>query len=169
MNPEDKLTELHDALILCEIHFQRMSYAFGKLKNFFPLTPDGFSQLTFDDLSYSDQLIFRFSKLQDSMGTKLFPSILESLGEDIRGIPFIDLLNNMEKLNLLDDQQEWFTLRETRNIVTHEYPFNNQDIMEGLNILSNQVIVLERIYTKLKDYIFSRFHVQPSITGITGG
>lgn len=159
MTSEDNLTMLKDALALCEIHAQRISYAMGKLKHLFPLSLDGYSQFSFDELSYSDQLTFRFSKLQDSMGEKLFPALLESLGEDIRGIPFIDLLNKMEKLNLLDDQQEWFILRETRNIVTHEYPFINQDIVEGLNMLSVQVTVLERIFNKLKNYITSRFHI----------
>ncbi|HOC86792.1 MAG: hypothetical protein WBK43_02150 [Prolixibacteraceae bacterium] len=63
----------------------------------------------------------------------------------------------MEKLNLLDSQQDWLTLRETQNIVTHAYPFIIQDIVEGLNALSDQVMVLETIYNKLKTYCLSRF------------
>jgi len=34
-----------------------------------------------------DQYLFRFAKLQDAMGTKLFKNILMSLEENIEGLP----------------------------------------------------------------------------------
>ncbi len=45
----------------------------------------------FDNKEFSllDQFIFRFSKFQDSMGNKLFPTLLINLGEDITSKPFI--------------------------------------------------------------------------------
>lgn len=69
------------------------------------------------------------------MGTRLFPSILENLEEDMEGKPFIDLLTKMENLNLIDDHRKWLKLRETRNLATHEYPFFAPEIIEGLNLL----------------------------------
>lgn len=123
MNTEDYTDKLKEAIQICEIHNQRMMYAIEKVKHHFPLDENKYQNLSFDDLSYLDQLIFRFSKLQDGMGTRLFPAILENLGEDVEGKPFIDLLTKMEKLDLLNDHKQWFKLRETRNLVTHEYPF----------------------------------------------
>jgi hypothetical protein len=75
--PEDKLRE---ALQLCAIHNERMQYAYHKVMHYFPITSTSYKALSNDDLSYLDQLIFRFSKLQDSMGNHLFPALLENLG-----------------------------------------------------------------------------------------
>ncbi len=49
-----------------------------------------------------DQLIYRYSKLQDLMGRKLFVLILQGLGEDTEDLPFIDGLNVLfsQSLNL---------------------------------------------------------------------
>jgi hypothetical protein len=153
------INKLEEAVKLSEIHFQRMHYAYGKVQYIFPLDADKYSNLTYDDLSYFDQLIFRFSKLQDSMGTRLFPALLENLGEDINDIPFIDLLNRLEKLKIIEDSRQWLTLRETRNIVTHEYPFDPQDIVDALNILEIQVLILENILNNINEYVKNRFGI----------
>ncbi|HQE52672.1 MAG TPA: hypothetical protein PLD74_09930 [Prolixibacteraceae bacterium] len=92
MTSDDKMIQLKDALALCDVHLQRMLYAFHKIDHLFPLTVLEYNQLSPDDLSYSDLLICRFSKLQTSVGSKLFPSLLDNLGEDIQGLPFIDIL-----------------------------------------------------------------------------
>jgi hypothetical protein len=159
MNKQDISDKLKEALYICEIHSQRMNYALQKVEKHFPLDIYKYKELSFDDLSYLDQLIFRFSKLQDSMGNRLFTSILQNLGEDIEGKPFIDLLTRLEKLNLIQNHKEWFTLRETRNLVTHEYPFFTPEIIEGLNLLSGQVVILDNIWKSLKQFSEERFEV----------
>ena len=63
--PFDKLKE---SIKLCSIHHERMIYSYRKIQNKFPLDSETYENLSNDDLSYIDQLIFRFSKLQDSMG-----------------------------------------------------------------------------------------------------
>jgi uncharacterized protein with HEPN domain len=68
-------------------------------------------------------------------------------------------LNKLEKLNIIEDSQHWLTLRETRNIVTHEYPFDAQDIVDGLNILERQVSILENILHRINDYVKNRFGI----------
>ena len=148
---------LRETLQLCSIHHERMQYAYSKVKHYFPIDLSKYKQLSGDDMSYIDQLIFRFSKLQDSMGNRMFPALLENLGEDIHGMPFIDLLTTMEKLKLIDDHKQWLNLRETRNAVTHEYPFITDEIIEGLNTLSEDVILLSNTWKHLKNYSEERF------------
>ena len=80
---DDKRDRLKEAVLLCSIHVERMSFAYSKIKKYFPLTVDTYSSLQPEEESFIDQLIYRFSKLQDSMGGKLFPAILENLGEDV--------------------------------------------------------------------------------------
>lgn len=57
------------------------------------------------NLAYSDQCIYRFAKLQDCMGAKLFKSILLYQGENVNK-PFLDILNQLEKLEIID-VDEW--------------------------------------------------------------
>ena len=157
MNQEDTLDKLKESLQICDIHYQRLSYALMKVKPLFPLTQGKYQNLTFDDLSYIDQLIFRFSKLQDSMGTRLFPAILENLGEDVSDKPFIDLLTRMEKLNLIDNHKQWLALREIRNEVTHEYPFFTPEIIDGLNSLIEHTETIIKILENMRTVVNQRF------------
>ncbi len=131
----DNRDKLNEALLLCKIHRERMIFALGKIKMHFPLNREKYLRLQPEELSFLDQLIFRFSKLQDSMGGRLFPAVLESLGEEIKEMPFIDRLIRLEEMNVIPDADEWLVLRETRNLVTHEYPFIADEFIEGLNLL----------------------------------
>lgn len=76
--------------------------------------------------------------------------------QDISGLPFIDILNKMEKLNLIDNAKDWIVLRQTRNTVSHEYPFYKEIQMEELNLLPEEVVKLAGIWTKLKAYSTAR-------------
>lgn len=84
------------------------------------------------------------------MGSRLFKQLLEALEEDISGAPFIDILQRMEKLNLMDSARDWLRLRQIRNNVTHEYPFFKEVLIEELNLLPEEIKKLERIWRKLE-------------------
>ena len=155
----DQVDRLKEAVQLCNIHVERMSFAFKKTEKLFPLTEEKFIHIEPEELSFIDQLIFRFSKLQDCMGGKLFPAILENLGEEISGVPFIDILSKLEKLNLLKNTKDWLLLRETRNIVTHEYPFVTKEVIDGLNLLSKHYVLILSIWVKMEDYVAKRFGI----------
>ena len=68
-----------------------------------------------------DQLLFRFIKLQDTVGERLIPATLDSLGEPFEDWPMRDRLNRLEKLGYLD-RDHWLVWREVRNRLAHEYP-----------------------------------------------
>jgi len=152
----EKDDKLKEAIQLCSIHRDRMDYAYSKLENRFPLTIEIYNELSLDELSFFDQLIFRFSKMQDCMGGKLFPAILEKLGEDVRGLSFIDILDKLEELQFLNSSNEWLLLRETRNIVTHEYPFVNDEIVDGLNLLNKHYKLISVIFKQILQKISTR-------------
>ena len=158
-NQSENRNKLTEAVQLCTIHSERMRFAWEKVKDHFPLDKEKYKQLQPEELSFMDQLIFRFSKLQDSMGGKLFPSILENLGEDIRELPFIDRLAKLEKLNVIGSADEWMMLRETRNIVTYEYPFVTDEIIEGLNLLGKHQQVILDILEQVENFVKNRFEL----------
>lgn len=149
----EMLDKLNEAVQLCIIHRERMSFAWSKIEKYFPLNAEKYKLLLPEELSFLDQLIFRFSKLQDSMGGRLFPALLAYLGEEVKGRPFIDQLAKLEELNIIHSSNDWLLLRETRNIVTHEYPFITDEVIQGLNLLSKHYRLIIGIWEQVESYI----------------
>jgi hypothetical protein len=159
MLTEDQRDKLTETIKICDLHYQRMIFAYENIEKYFPLTETSFSQISSLEMALFDQLIYRFSKLQDSMGSRLFKQLLDALEEDISGLPFIDILHKMEKLKLLDQARDWIVLRQTRNTISHEYPFFKEIQIEELNLLPEQVERLVSIWLKLKDFTLHRLTV----------
>lgn len=74
-----------------------------------------------DKVRILDQLLFRFTKLQDTLGLRLIPATLAKLAEPYEDWPMLDRLNRLEKLGFLS-VADWLRWRETRNRLAHEYP-----------------------------------------------
>ena len=118
-------------------HLDRLDGAFTELSNSFkfPIDKNSFEEMVSSKqfLAYSDQIIYRFSKLQDCMGAKLFKSVLLSQGENVNK-PFLDILNQLEKINIID-VDEWFEIRDLRNEIAHDYEDNDLEAIEILNTI----------------------------------
>ncbi len=79
------------------------------------------------------------------MGNQTFRFLLEYLQEDISGKPFRDILNLLERLQIIDSADVWLSLRELRNDLTHEYPMMVEETVNKLNHLFNQFPILDNI------------------------
>ena len=78
-------------IVECDKHLKRINSAYLKMSVFMPLDARKYERLTDDEMEHIDQFLFRFAKLQDAMGEKLFLLILEFLKEEnTRNKPFID-------------------------------------------------------------------------------
>lgn len=66
-----------------------------------------------------DAFVSRFGRLQDTVGDKLLPTLLDGLGEPIGAA--IDNLDRAEKLGLLASADSWMETRRLRNQMVHEY------------------------------------------------
>ena len=145
-------------IVECDKHLKRINSAYLKMSVFMPLDARKYEQLTDDEIEHIDQFLFRFAKLQDAMGEKLFMLILEFLKEEhTRAKPFIDILNRLEQLGLLDDKNVWLELRKTRNNIAHQYDDEPQQAAEALNAIYAAKPILEKIYTSLKaSYVDTR-------------
>lgn len=66
----------------CDKHEQKIQIAKKHIFAIIPLTHEKYLSLSDIEISFIDQLIFRFSKLQDSIGEKIFPGILILSGEE---------------------------------------------------------------------------------------
>ena len=136
----------------CDRHLLRIGEAVEDLVAFMPLDEVTYISLDKNQVQALDQFLFRFSKLQDTMGQKLFKTILLFLGEDIEGKPFIDILNLMEKLHLLDSANEWKELRDDRNDLAHNYEDEPIIASEIINRLYYKKDILIGIYQTIKEY-----------------
>lgn len=135
----------------CDKHLHRINHAANKMAVFMPLNASQYEKLTDDEIEHIDQFLFRFAKLQDSIGEKLFILVLEFLKEEnIKSKPFIDILNRLEQLELLADKNIWLELRKIRNNIAHQYEDEPKQAANALNAIYEAKPVLESIYCSLK-------------------
>ena len=135
---------------ICDKHILRINEALEELSAVLPLSSDNYATLNSEQIRCLDQFIFRFSKLQDAMGAKIFRFLLEHLDEDVTALPMRDILNRLERYHILSDANEWIYIRELRNEIAHDYPLLENDVVRILNELFSKVDVLYGIYDKLK-------------------
>ncbi len=137
-----------------ETHIKRVNEAVEELNRHysFPIDSEQFQKILTcrSDLAFADQMIYRFSKAQDTIGAKVFKAFFLFQGENIDK-PFLDLLNQLEKLHIVDVDQ-WFLLREVRNTIAHEYESNQQQACEILNAIERHRHELSEILEKLSRF-----------------
>lgn len=123
MNPREILDwKLEPALRECRLHERRMTYALGQLAGKIPVTVEQWADMDDETIADVDQLLFRYNKLQDAMGQRLFPAILMLGGDWSEDQTFLDRLDLLEKFGAISAAQQWNEIRAIRNKLTHEYP-----------------------------------------------
>ena len=101
-----------------------------------------------------NSFLFNFGKLQDKIGAKLFKQVLYELREiDDFSLSMIDTLHKLEELRVIENIEQWDKLREIRNILAHEYPFDIEERIENIALAMDGFLMLEKIYLALKKNI----------------
>jgi len=123
MSPDEIIAlKLEPAVKECRLHQRRIDYALGQLRHKLPVTASQWENLDDETVADIDQLLFRYNKLQDAMGQRLFPAILHLGAEWHDDETFIDKLNRLEKIGAIPSAEQWNEIRIIRNRMTHEYP-----------------------------------------------
>ncbi len=73
-----------------------------------------------------DAFVGRFGRLQDNLGDKLLPQLLDAMAEKTGAA--IENLDRAEKLGWIESADVWLETRKLRNQMVHEY-------IEDMNIL----------------------------------
>ena len=144
-----KKIKLLEYLDQCNKHVTRMLHAYEKISIFMPLNNKSYEQLTSDNIETIDQFLFRFSCLQDTMGENLFKAFLNLTGEETKNKTFLDILNRLEELDILE-KTTWLELRELRNKAVHEYSQVTAEIIINLNLLYSKTHVINNIFKNLE-------------------
>jgi len=138
---------LEDIYKVLDLHFSRAGQATTEILRM-QLNAQIFDD--FEAVKTIDTFIYRFSKIQDYMGEKLFPAVLDMLGEYKTSMSFKDILNELERLELIQSVRQWMEFREIRNALTHEYPENTNEIIEGIELAVNVYAEIKNIYDTIK-------------------
>ncbi len=100
-----------------------------------------------------DAFIFRFIKLQDFMGDKLFKDLLKEIGEYKDNMALIDVLDKLEKFGIISGADKWLDFRFIRNKLTHEYPDNEEDVIAGIKLALLYFVEIKKILQNIFQYI----------------
>ena len=144
---------LNQWIKICNIHARRLKINLNEVENLIPLTAEKVQKLDDNTYNHLDLVIFKFSKLQDDIGNKIFPIFLMIVGEDIKRKSFIDILNRLEQMYIIESAQFWKDLKETRNSISHDYPDDPELVAKNLNDVLKKSKILLKFWTKLKKEI----------------
>jgi len=129
---DNKTLKIEKYINECRKHKLRIEKSSAKVKEIFPLSPSRYEKLSDDEVEAIDQYLFRFAKLQDTLGQKLFKMVASEYIEEIIVVPFLDILNQLEKIGILK-VNNWKRLRDIRNNIAHQYDDEPQEMTEALN------------------------------------
>ena len=132
------------------IHIDRLTDVLHILEELYPLTSDKIESISLENRDKLDVLAFRFSKLQDLLGTKIFREYLMVLQYPVEGKNFLELLKELDREKIINIDK-WSEFRGIRNSISHDYPFEEDEKLEAINYLIKNVKYLIDITSKIKD------------------
>ena len=149
---DEKRLKIEKYLNECKKHSMRIEKAYNKVKHIFPLSAQKYESLNDDEVEAIDQYLFRFAKMQDTIGEKLFKMIVSEYVEDINNLTFIDILNRLEKIGILQRKDDWKILRNIRNNISHQYDDDSHEMAMALNEIFAQKDVLLGVSEKVLSF-----------------
>ena len=141
---------INDILAKVELHKKRAKCALEEIILWEHLDSEIFED--FEKIKTIDTFIYRFIKLQDIMGEKLFKVFLDEIGEYQDSMSLLDVVDKLEKFNIIDNSSEWMEYRKLRNKLTYEYPNNEQDVIDGIKIAIEVFTKIELILENIIRY-----------------
>lgn len=131
-------------------HIERLRDILPFLQDLYPLSQKDFTSLSLADKDKLDVLAFRFAKLQDLLGVKIFREYLSVLHYPVEDKNFLELLKELDKAKIVDIDI-WSELRGVRNSISHDYPFEEAEKLESINYLIKNVTYLIDTTQKIKE------------------
>jgi len=139
-----------------ESHKEKIKNSVEKLKSKIPLSFKVFENLSEDEITYLDQILFRFTKMQDSIGGRLLPSLYNYLEDSSTRIPFLDILHFMEKQSIIPSTEIWIFFRNLRNNLSQKYPESIDKTTENLNLFFSKLPDFFDFYESIKKECIKR-------------
>jgi hypothetical protein len=144
---------IEDALNIAKIHLERLRKAKEEIET---KNIDTMDVEDFENIKLIDTFVFRFMKLQDFMGEKLFKAFLIKTGDFRDNMSFIDILDKLEKLEIIDSTEEWIKVRQLRNKIAHEYPDEQEEVIKDIKEAIKKVDYLDKTYKSIQNFLIKR-------------
>ncbi len=142
----------------CRLHTGVLAEALEEARTWLPFSAETVQHLTKEQLRILDQIAYRFTKLQDTMGQKVLPTILELAQEPIApDATFAEKLNWLERMGALPSAEEWKKLRVARNAIAHEYPDDRDLRASAINRFFAGAIQLNALHKFVSRYLLEHF------------
>jgi hypothetical protein len=148
--------DIQSYILTCERHNKHLTWALGKMANTIPLTGAHFNSLSEESLAILEMFASRFTKLQDALGNKVLPAILELTQEPGEYPSFIDKLQRLEKIGAIPCSADWQQFRKIRNQFVHDYPDDADLNAANVNAAYEQAIKLQQVFEHIKKFIAKR-------------
>ncbi|NLO18571.1 MAG: hypothetical protein GX121_01615 [Ignavibacteria bacterium] len=136
------------------LHLKRASTTLNQIKKF--NLEDSLIEDDNEITKTIDAFIFRYTKLQDFVGDKLFKRLLAALGEYKSNMSYVDVLDKLEKLEIISSSSNWIKFRQLRNQLTQEYPDDISSIISGIMLATNYFEILKNDLINIKEYIYTK-------------
>jgi len=144
---------IKDVLNITQIHLDRLIKATEEINQ---LNLENLDFEDFEIIKTIDTFIYRFMKLQDYMGNKLFKAFLNEIGEYQDNMSFIDVLDKLEKLEIIENAKIWIKLRKLRNKMAHEYPTEFEEIIEDIKEALKYIPYFQKTFENIFNYLKQR-------------
>ncbi len=154
--PVEFLVKLRSALDEQDRNFLHIHHALDKLLPYMPITANHLNDN--DVVEHLDQMVFRLTKIQDGIGRRLIPLMVEAIEPDTSEMTFIDKLNKLQKFGLLEPG-EWNVYRKIRNDVTHTYPEEKAALVDAINEAIAVFGKLEATYLRMKNFCHEKLRI----------
>jgi hypothetical protein len=149
---------MHIYLGECSLHVEVLADALAEAHKWLPFTAGTVQHITKEQLRILDQIAYRFTKLQDTMGQKVLPTILDLAQEPIApDATFAEKLNWLERMGALPSAEEWKKLRVARNAIAHEYPDDRDLRASAINRFFDGAMQLKTLYEFVSRYLLAHF------------
>ena len=146
-------SRLLDAWQQCQRHAHHLLHALAAIEPSLPLSAPALNALSDEAVQDWDQFVLRFTKLQDTIGARLFPALLDFLQEPYEDRPMIDKLHRLEKLGYLTQVDDWQALRAIRNRFAHDYPEDDALKAAYLNEAVSAVQTLRALLARIEPVV----------------
>jgi len=140
----------------CTLHVTVLGEGLAEAGEWIPLSAD--TPIGKEMLRVLDQIAYRFGKLQDSMGGKVMPLILDMAQEIVPvNATFTEKLNSLERIGAIPVAEEWKKFRIIRNALAHEYPDDPELRTSAINRFLDGAADLSVFYMFVRSYIAEHF------------
>lgn len=147
------ISKMKLAIKECEIHVARANYALSECAFSFPIDKKNYENLNEKDIQALDQFIYRYTKLQDKIGSSLIKNTAYILDYSYENKTFIDILNLLEKHGIIKSANEWNILRALRNSLSHEYETDSMRQIEIINEARESYNILLNTFENIKSLV----------------